>query len=253
MVSWLKRALPPSGGILYHYLALRFSRSLWRPFLNTVAQWLGSWNPQADELIIFGSSAGYSLPSEFLHRFRRVICVEPDPLARFLFQKRFRGLAIEFAPERALLAPLTDLPTGSSAKRAVERLQEFLARYPDAAVLFANVLGQLPLEFPHLSDEIFASHLIAIRAAVKGRTWASYHDILSTWAHPTNLQPFALPAGPFDPEEFAKLNLQPPATKDIRLEVTDHQTSALSAGEPMQCTWWQIAPGRYHLIGFLHH
>ena len=251
MLEWTRKLLPPSGGFFYHYLALRFSRSLWQPFRRDVSRWLQSWNPTANELIIFGSSAGYSLPKTFLEKFDRVIAVEPDPLARILLKRRFAKAKIIFEIDRDLLAPIPEDFAGSTAKAAVGKLQTFLARYPNAAVLFANVLGQLPLEFPHLSDQIFASHLVAVRAAVRGRQWASYHDLLSTWARPRQKQAFVLPAGPLDLTDFASKYLEPPATTDTRLEITDHQTHSLAAGEPVQCAWWELAPGRFHLIGFL--
>ncbi len=251
MIEWMRRALPPSGGFFYHYLALRFSRSLWQNFCQDVSRWLEAWNPSSAELIIFGSSAGYSLPKIFLNRFTRVIVVEPDPLARMLLKRRFPKAKFEFEVDRSLLAPLPKDFVGSSSKAAVEKLSRFLSKYPNAAVLFANVLGQLPHEFPHLSDEVFSSHLIAIRSSVKGREWASYHDILSTWTRPKSLSAFNLPGGAFDLDEFIRSHLTPPTTHGVRIEVTDHQTHALSAGEPTQCSWWELAPGRFHLIGFL--
>ncbi|MCM2280287.1 MAG: hypothetical protein NDI61_00415 [Bdellovibrionaceae bacterium] len=259
MIDWIRRALPPSGGIFYHYLAMRFSRTLWRDFRAEVDHWLTNWlsnslttwSPHAHELIIFGSSAGYSLSTTFLEKFNRVIVVEPDPLARLLLRRRFPQVWWEFTADRNLLAPIPENAPGSASKRALDQLHTFLKRYPDAAVLFSNVLGQLPLEFPHLSDELFASHLIAIRAAVKDRAWASYHDLLSTWAKPKSMAPFELPSGPLDLEAFIRARLEPPPGGASPLEVTDHQTHALSIGEPTACTWWEIAPGRYHLIGFL--
>jgi hypothetical protein len=252
MISWIRRALPPSGGLFYHYLALRFSRTLWQPFKQDVAQWLQLWKPQARELIIFGSSAGYSLPPDFMNQFERVVAVEPDPFARLLFKRRFPKGRIEFAPDRDLLAPLPKDFPGSSSQQALKKLRSFLDRYPNAAILFANVLGQLPLEFPHLSDELFASHLIGVRAAVKNRPWASYHDLLSTWARPKSRKPFVLPAGDLDLTEFALKHLEILPNTNVNMEVTDHQTHPLSAGEPTLCSWWELAPGRYHLIGFLH-
>lgn len=251
--------MPPSGGLSYHYLALRFSRTLWRPFRGDVARWLAEWAPRSRELVIFGSSAGYSLPAGFLARFERVIIVEPDPLARLLLRRRFPRARFEFSSRfsggRDLLAPIPESEPGSTAKKAVEKLKTFLGEYPNAAVLFANVIGQLPLEFPHLSDELFASHLVAIRAAVQGRPWASYHDLLSTWARPRSFEPFELPAGPLDVELFARAHLEPAPTAGrasrLNVEITDHQTHAFSVGEPTGCAWWELAPGRYHLIGFV--
>lgn len=249
-MEWIRRVLPLSGGIFYHYLALRFSRTLWQPFRTDVARWLSSWNPASEELIIFGSSAGYSLSEPFLNRFKRIIAVEPDPIARVLFRRRFANAKIEFENDRDLLSPIAKDYEGSSSKLAIEKLAAFLKRHPNAAVLFSNVLGQLPLEFPHLSDAIFAKHLVAIRGALRGREWASYHDLLSTWSKPNSLAPFTLPAGPMDLTEFSKKHLAD-VRRSSRLEVTDHQTHSLSAGEETQCSWWELAPGRFHLIGFL--
>ncbi len=251
MMTLLRRIVPPSGGLLYHYLALRFSGTLWRPFLQNVADWLDNWNPTSKELIIFGSSAGYSLPPSFLRRFERVICVEPDPWARLLLRRRFKNAPLEFVSDRGFLTPVSSDHKGSHAKLALDKLKEFISKFPNAAILFSNVLGQLPLEFPHLSDEIFASHLVAVRATLRGRVWASYHDLLSTWATPKSMAPMTLPPGALDLDQFARQHLHPPALQDTRLELTDHQTHALSAGEPVRCAWWQLAPGRFHLIGYM--
>src|SRR5215216_4794788 len=71
----------PSGGLVYHARALRHRSGLWAPFRRAVDEWLAEALPPADELILVGPSAGHCLPLERLARFRRLLVLEPDPVA----------------------------------------------------------------------------------------------------------------------------------------------------------------------------
>ena len=57
-------------------------------------------------------------------------------------------------------------------------MSDVLKAHPRAAILFSNVLGQVLLEGEATESE-WLTYLKSLRARLSGRTWASYHDVLS--------------------------------------------------------------------------
>jgi hypothetical protein len=245
MYDSIKHLIGPSGGISYHYFAWRYRATYWRPFLSQVESWLlKDWNPNSKILIIFGPSAGWSLPFAFLNRFERIICVEPDPLARSLFLKRFSALSrrLEFLSETALM-PWFANPFGSTGP-----LEELLSREPNAAILFANVLGQVPLLLPSsIGEEDHIETLRQLVSTLNGREAASYHDLLSSPNEPLSSRPNFLPAKEAGPNS-SQIASQffPPGS-----EVVDHETLFLSRNRDTRIALWRIRPGMHHIIGFI--
>src|SRR5882724_8736674 len=83
--SWAgSKLFKPSGGLVYHWRALRYRAVLWSQFRAGIAEWLARRLPLGDELLLVGPSAGHCLPLSQLARFRRLLVLEPDPLARRL-------------------------------------------------------------------------------------------------------------------------------------------------------------------------
>ena len=62
----------PTGGLVYHWRALRYRNSLWAPFRQAISRHLDAWDPPEKELVVLGPSAGYTLPPDFLERFDRL-------------------------------------------------------------------------------------------------------------------------------------------------------------------------------------
>lgn len=218
--------LHPSGGLLYHLRAWRWRRTLWLPFHSEVARWLDAWRPQASELVLIGPSAGYALNARFLARFQRISVLEPDAFARHLLRKRFADIAFEFA-ESAWLAQ----PDGPA------RLAD---RYPDAAFLFCNLLGQSLAGQGAGHDR--QTWLRVLQIALRGRLWASWHDLASTARRPDHLGHLVL--------------AQPQSLDDLLarfwqggiLEIHDHDCVELLPDSPRQYVIWQLAPDRFHLV-----
>ena len=228
----------PTGGLFYHLAALRYRKSHWRPFLSRVDEWLTSWNPREKTLVVFGPSAGWTLPKSFLARFDRIVAVEPDPLARFLFARRIgRSARIEFCSR-------TDLLPWLRADVSGEPLAEFLRETGPAAVLFSNLLGQVPLL---LAPETFearkkkASESFA--RALAGRNWASYHDLVSSEREP---EPSPLDRG-FDSDIETLAGEIFPAGA----EISDHETAWISKGCRAELAKWRLRPGAWHVIAFV--
>jgi hypothetical protein len=144
----------PSGGLAWHWRAWRAARR-YRPFRLAIESWLTEWSPPGQRLILVGPSAGWTLPSAWLLGFREICALDLDPLARWLF-------ALNHPRCRELTWLRGDLVT---------ELPPRLAVWPDAAVLFCNVLGQLALE-----REDHEAILTALPRLLERHHWASFHD-----------------------------------------------------------------------------
>ena len=149
-----------SGGLRWHLRAF-FGRNRHADFKRAVAQWLEGWDPPVEGLILVGPSGGWCLPGAFLRRYAHVVSVDLDPLSPFLLRWR-HGVRVH--------------PVREDFVTALPRL---LQKYPRHAVLFANLLGQLPLE---RTDH---EHVIAALGRVlEQHHWASFHDRYSAELEP---------------------------------------------------------------------
>ena len=159
----------PSGGLIYHWRALRNQRH-WYEFRKDVEEWLHDWPQFANELILIGPSAGYTLTTAWLKKFTRISAYDVDPLAGMLFRLKHPGLNIRFHNE--------DLFWTDDEGYTTNTLREILKQNPSAAVLMSNVVGQLLLEHP-VKDREWSRFLHGLRMALNGREWASYHDLFT--------------------------------------------------------------------------
>jgi hypothetical protein len=239
-------AFNPAGGVGYHLRARRHARRLWEPFRFSLGEWLLSWTPPEPTLVLVGPSAGYNLQPFLFERFERVLVLEPDPIARFLFARRLarapleRRPALEFVKEDHLV-------------RHPERLAPRLERAGPAALLFSNVLGQVVL----LLDEeqpgpALAAVEHAVRAALVGRSWASFHDRVSGPVPPSFEGTLRAARRWSDAEvlEHAyRLGDGPPL-----VELEDHFTAGFFPGDaPHTYLRWDVEPGSFHLIEAVAH
>lgn len=232
----LRYAVGRSGGLSYHLKALRRADGAWRPFRASVRGFLEStWAPPEKDLIVFGPSAAWTLPLDWLARFDRVIAVEPDPLARLLLARRLPDrLEFDSSPAR--------LPWFAVGKRE-EGLREILARSPGAAVLFSNVLGQVRT-LATLDDDVDRECRRLFSKALEGRNWASYHDVLSSTAG------FKSPFPEFPPKRISAEDLARHYFSETD-EIADHDTLWLSEDRRLDFAPWALQAGANHLIGFV--
>lgn len=233
----LRAALNPAGGIRYHLRARRHRASTWAPFRAAVAEWLAGWDPGTPALAIVGPSGGHCLPEAFLGRFERLLCFEPDPLARRIFTRRVRRIdrspQIRWITEDAWIAPVL---AGRGAPR------DLLPA--DAALLFANFLGQAAFLVP---DEDWWTFRAAWRASVwpllASIPWASFHDRVSGTLVP-RLSPGLGGAAPLDDAAIVALY-----GDDQEGELLDHRASELlPPGRAYAYFDWPLVPGRHHLV-----
>src|SRR6187399_751565 len=164
----------PAGGVRYHWRALRHAPRLWKPFRWPLGEWLLRWETTEPTLLLVGPSAGYNLQPFLLERFRRVVVLEPDPVARWLLGRRLAKVPLDPRPTLEFIAEdqLVFHP---------ERLAPLLERLGPTAVLFCNVIGQLRhlLGAEDTESPAFVAVRAAVQAATVGRSWASFHDRVS--------------------------------------------------------------------------
>jgi hypothetical protein len=235
----------PAGGLRYHLRALRYSRKLWQPFRWAVGEWLLGWQPPEKTLVLVGPSAGYNLQPFLFERFERVIALEPDPVARFLFKRRLAAAPLDKRPELEMLADdhLLEHP---------ERLGTLL-RERDACVLFSNVIGQLSvlLGVDHAEAEPLARVRTAISGLLEGRSWASFHDRFSGPLRPV-LEGILTGDGRLTDAElvealFGEANAE--GEPAMPKEFIDHLTAGFFPDElPHAYFCWELEPSAYHVI-----
>ncbi|MCU0842567.1 MAG: hypothetical protein MUC79_12740 [Thiobacillaceae bacterium] len=212
----------PSGGLRYHLRALRYRDGLWRPYRRAVASWLEDWRPPPKHLVLVGPSGGYTLTEAFLACFARVTVLEPDPLARAVLRRRFTGVVFDRAEP---LRDPADLPR----------------RFPDAAFLFCNLLGQAWQGLP-ASQSVQPAEVVK---ALAGRDWASYHDVVST-RRPADAE------GPVELDRLPTLEaLLGRFWRGGALEIVDHGTHGLCPEWRRAYVVWPLTPRQHQLVEWL--
>lgn len=211
----------------YHWRAFRYGKSLWKSHVDSVARFLKSWKAPRN-LVLIGPSAGYSLPLDWLARFDSLTVIEPAWLSRKILASKLLSLN---TPTRYIRHPLSFESPGF-----LEGLD-----LTDTGVLFANVLGQVPVKTE-------AGLRDALKATLKNVSWASYHDRFSSdqvvWTYPDGEVSRVYTTEELIPEKSPKHFRKAP-------EVQEHLASeALAALHPKRVRYWdwQITPKQVHLI-----
>jgi hypothetical protein len=207
--------------------ALVLRRALWAPFRAGVEDWLATWTPPCDELLLVGPSAGWCLPDSFLTRFARLQAFDIDPAAQPLF-RLLQGGALRRAGS-ALSWMQADF---------FSDIPGILAAHPDAAVLFCNVAGQRCIQTP--DARVVEAEMARLQRLLAGRRWATFHDLLSGHAN------LVLPQRRLT-ERMEALDLI--ASYGLGGEWYDHSTGPLlPKGTPRRILPWRFQRGRLHLI-----
>jgi hypothetical protein len=235
-------AFNPAGGVNYHLRAHRYARRLWEPFRWSLGEWLLGWHPPELTLVLVGPSAGYNLQPFLFERFEHVVVLEPDPVARWLFRRRLARAPLDPRPRLEFVSEdhLVQHP---------ERLLPLLERVGDPALLFSNVLGQVMtlLEVDELETRGLAIRR-AVRAAIAGRSYASFHDRLSGPLAP-EVQGVVRSARRWSDAEALEHAYAAPAGEAPVIELTDHQTEGFfPEDQPHAYLRWELEPGAHHLI-----
>lgn len=230
----------PAGGLAYHLRAVRYRDGLWRPLRDALATWLSEWRPTERHLILVGPSAGYTLPMTWLGQFERLTALEPDPLAMWLFRRRIK--------RDTNSVPLTLL----SDDHLVDDPARFVSlakAHPDAAILFCNVVGQLRHLIDSNDDCRLAAVKQAVRSAIEGRSWATYHDRVSGAARPKIADTGLRVSQRLTDEELSALYV----ATDTQVTLFDHATDGVFPAQlPHSYFAWQLTPGYVHLVEGVH-
>lgn len=223
----------PSGGLTYH-LRATFAGNRWRPFTDGVAKWLRSWNPVNDELILLGPSGGYTLPPAILQRFKKIHAFDLDPLAAFFFHRRHSPA--EFHREDLFWL---------KGSLSVHALKTVLDKHPRAAILFSNLLGQLPLE-GKINETDFKKYLVELSAVLKDREYATYHDLYSITGVPDSVHYLLLN----ELQRGTLITQSKYLAQSPFAVVTDHLlTEHEWPGQPTPALMaWSIGPGTLHIV-----
>jgi hypothetical protein len=245
----------PTGGFGYHLRALVRRRGLWAPFVRDLARWLHAWSPPERSLLLIGPSGGHCLDLDFLARFSQLTAVDIDPFAPWLFRWRTRTV---LRRGTRLTWDARDHLSPDAQGFTLEPFRALLAAHPDTAVLFCNILGQLPLlgddRAPDHDDDAppvgsYEHWLRALPDALFGRAWAPLHDRLSGPVRPHAVDP-ENPVAWSSAEDLVRQHYPP--TDDPTLALFDHRTSALLPDVPRSQFVWELEPGTFHLIEALH-
>lgn len=147
-----------SGGLVYHWRALLNHRKLWAPHLQQTERFLAEWAPQSSSLVLIGPSGGYSIPTPWLKKFKKITAIEPDAVARKIFEWR-----------------TGTKPNWINEPFSFEALSKGEITFnKGVAVLFCNLLGQM--DFDEHAGLIAQEELLKLSIT---NEFASYHDILS--------------------------------------------------------------------------
>jgi len=229
----------PSGGLVYHLRALRYRDGLWAPYRAALAEWLERSLPPGDELVLVGPSAGHCLPLEHLARFRSLLVLEPEGLARWLLGRRLPGVRLQVEHRDLLLGPLLAGRPG---------LDTLLQRRPRAAVLFCNLLGQLHWELGDEQERRFrAEFRRRIWPQLASRSWASFHDRWSVQGSASERMPTTLRFERLPGDD--ELGVACFGAAGAPVTALDHGTSQLFPDAwPRRYFGWQLTPHALHVV-----
>lgn len=251
IVSAIKYLVNHSGGLGYHWRAQK-SKKLWEDHSSCVNQFLESfWEKlkvsssySQHGVILVGPSGGYSLNASWFLHFENILCIDPDPVAKLLFSKRFQKLAgpkIFWASEAL---------GWSHPKEMQKQINRICIRHSwitsNTPIVFCNLLGQLDVS----REEFLAS----LKLIVQDRPWASYHDwLMDAKLLDTGLiEPKVMLAARLNAEKLALakevMTLNPEMNVSV-LALDEVARSSLNERETYFSYWnWSLTPSRNHIV-----
>lgn len=239
----------PAGGLRYHLRAYRYSETLWQPFRWALGEWLLGWEPPEKTLVMVGPSGGYTTQPFLFERFERLICLEPDPVARFVFKRRLARAPLESRPTLEFI-------TDDRLVHHPDKLVALLETLGDAAVLFSNILGQVRVLLGASSEEepAFVRVREEVRRALANRSYASYHDRVSGHPRPEGSDKPMIADDQLSNAELVE-SLYPADTRvGEDAELLDHFTQGFFPRDLEHAYFvWELEPGWFHLIEGVRH
>jgi hypothetical protein len=235
-----------SGGWLWHWRAWQ-AQVRWDATSQQIARWLGGVSPGSTELLLIGASGGWMMSSAWLQRFRCVRAFDLDRWSAPVFRHR-HGAALQQSRTTLVYQQLD----------ALRYLPQLLRTYPEAFVLFDNVLGQLRFVSNRL--DAAEAQLHAITRLLRGREWASVHDAYSGRVGAATLAQGTTPIlGPLQTvrprsvagamPQFSAAERQWCAQIGVQGAWLDHLTAGVfPAGTPIQHMAWPFSRDYRHWL-----
>lgn len=233
--SWLRRAIQPSGGWVYHRKHL-FNSGRWRSYREELNAWLEKNLLPTEELVLVGSSAGYNLSDGFLFEFPRLTSVEIDPLAPFFWSRKHRLPVQRWVTQNFF----GELQSRKIDPLAFQHLRQF---FPEAPLLFCNLLGQLGFLY-----DIDASAAAKLKGELENlkRPWASFHDVFSLHGPSRDLERFQ--------DSFTRPKSRADLVKSlmawqVKIEVRDHWTMDIVPESKSAAYFlWPLTKNSLHVV-----
>lgn len=233
-----------TGGIFYHYLALRNSLKYWRPYQAAIDSFLHSFDWSDQEINYWiGTSGGYSLPKSLVRdRLSRDYFCDPEFLAEMMFSYR-HGKARNWVTN-------TGFDFSIPQESAVAKLAKDAKSKGVTRLIFCNILGQLSL----LNKKLAPSYWESVLSDIKDLELPviSYHDYFTFHAKAKlldilqNVEP---PKGELQEKDINQFLQEALSTGE--LGVVDHQTKALAKYSRARA-WWRKDKTTLHLIDCIY-
>jgi hypothetical protein len=237
-----------TGGWIYHYLAKRYAKVLWHPFIQNLHESLIHWRPSSKNLVLLGPSGGYCLSNSFLRTFHSRTAIELDKSAPYFFRRQHPGLRTSWLrKDYFFLANGNWNPLGPA---------ELLEDFPYHSFLFCNLLGQLSR---HHERPGYGDWKKSFREVFRDKSFFSFHDLLSSSQGPLITTKIQVPAHGYS-ANLAKIQenflarFQGVSTLRNSNSVTliDHLTHEFFTASPRLWVPWSITPRQHHIIEFAH-
>lgn len=250
-----------SGGIVYHARAARSLIKLlnplgsWNPTRRHVSSWVNEWVElhKFKTLILVGPSAAYLIERQHWPELEQVIVIEPDRLAKWIFNRRkiTTAHACQWIHRSDLLPYFSREP---------DEFFKFLQNYDPqtTGILFFGCLGQMAFHEKEYSRPERESRLLLLHATRQFKV-ASLHDLASVVV-PTMSAKLARDVSElqlhFDGSAYCSATLTGliKQVSDFLLfhpslqAWTDHDTYWL--GVPNKVCVWSLTRTRIHILGF---
>ncbi len=154
-----------TGGVLYHYLALKHRNHLWNPFKSSLSRFINGLSTDSNKLVLIGPSGGYCLPQKFITKLNKIEAFDPDLLAKIIFNSRHSPINIKWHSRDCLV---------NDQSSNFQILNQFK---PSHIILLSNIYGQMRCLFK--SERLYNSWKVNFLNLIKGFEFISYHDIYS--------------------------------------------------------------------------
>lgn len=222
--------------LIYHYTAVRY-RKLWSPFVSSLDKLLLSKISPSKKIVLIGGSACACLTDAFLDQFQEIIIYDKDPMAPVLFRV-FHGL--KYKPKYFI----EDAFSFDGIKLDAKRTRSILEQHQPDQVLFANIIGQLPIyykKFFKTQDYIAWSQ--DLDEVLKSYKAASFHDVVSfKKADILNKMPDQITIEPQD-------NIASLADKfSFPQTIFDHLVLEQKWSRPSVSLRWDLSPNSIHYV-----